>query len=89
MVELASGVGIVSPFRTLVFDGCELLSTTTKKEGKCFARKTLEFGLSDEEIQCLSNGLDYGLIPKRVDKLMIASNIEQFYHRVTDITQHH
>ncbi|CAM4831585.1 unnamed protein product [Rotaria magnacalcarata] len=45
--------------------------------------------VSDEEIQCLANGLDYGLIPKRVDKLMIASNIEQFYHRVTDITQHH
>ncbi|CAF1441093.1 unnamed protein product [Rotaria magnacalcarata] len=45
--------------------------------------------VSDEEIQCLANGLGYGLIPKRVDKLMIASNIEQFYHRVTDITQHH
>ncbi|CAF3533244.1 unnamed protein product [Rotaria socialis] len=45
--------------------------------------------VSDEEIQCLANGLDYGLIPKRVDKLMIANNIEQFYHRVTDITQHY
>ncbi|CAF3015737.1 unnamed protein product [Rotaria sp. Silwood2] len=45
--------------------------------------------LSDEEIQCLANGLDDGLIPKRIDRLNIASNVEQFYHRVTDITQHH
>ncbi|CAF2089499.1 unnamed protein product [Rotaria magnacalcarata] len=45
--------------------------------------------ISDEEVQCLTNGLDYGLIPEHIDRLNVASNVEQFYHRVTDIAQHH
>ena len=45
--------------------------------------------LSNEEIDCLAHGLDFGLIPKNVDDMNIISNIENFFHRVTDISQHH
>ncbi|CAF3195184.1 unnamed protein product [Rotaria socialis] len=45
--------------------------------------------LSNDEIDCLANGLDYGLVPKRFDEMNAVGNIEQFFHRVTDIYQHH
>ena len=37
--------------------------------------------LLKEEITCLANGLDYGLFPKLINRLTIASNVEQFYHQ--------
>jgi hypothetical protein len=45
--------------------------------------------LSNDEIDCLANGLDYGLVPKRFDEMSAVGNVEQFFHRVTDIFQHH
>jgi hypothetical protein len=45
--------------------------------------------LTNEEIDCLAHGLDYGLIPKKVDDMNIITNIENFFHRITDISQHH
>ncbi|CAF3796416.1 unnamed protein product [Rotaria socialis] len=45
--------------------------------------------LSNEEVECLAHGLNYGLIPRKVDDINIISNIENFFHRVTDISQHH
>ena len=45
--------------------------------------------LSDDEIDCLANGLDYGLVPRRFDDLSTVASIEQFFHRVTDIYDHH
>ena len=45
--------------------------------------------LSDDEVDCLAHGLDYNLVPQRFDDLNAVGNIEQFFHRVTDIYQHH
>ncbi|CAF1492766.1 unnamed protein product [Adineta steineri] len=45
--------------------------------------------LTDEEIDCLAHGLDFGLIPKNVDDMDIISNIENFFSRVTDIFENH
>ena len=45
--------------------------------------------LSDDEITCLAHGLDYNLVPQRFDDMSAIGNIEQFFHRVTDIFQHH
>ena len=41
--------------------------------------------LSDEEIQCLAHGLDYGLVPKDIDDLSVLSNAENYFQRVTDV----
>ena len=41
--------------------------------------------LSREEIQCLVHGLDYGLIPKKIDDMNILSNVENFFQRITDV----
>ncbi len=45
--------------------------------------------LSQEETLCLANGLDYSLRPKDIDSMNIAGNVETFFHRVTDVFQHH
>ncbi len=45
--------------------------------------------LSNDEINCLAHGLDYALLPRRFDEMGAVGNIEQFFHRVTDIFQHH
>ncbi|CAF2853770.1 unnamed protein product [Rotaria sp. Silwood2] len=45
--------------------------------------------LSNDETDCLAHGLDYGLVPKNTDDMNIVSNIENFFHRITDISQHH
>ncbi|CAF3597166.1 unnamed protein product [Rotaria socialis] len=45
--------------------------------------------LSNEETLCLANGLNYGLVPKRIDSMNVVSNVEQFFHHVTDIFQQH
>ena len=45
--------------------------------------------LSNDEVDCLANGLDYGLVPRRFDEMRAVGNVEQFFHRVTDIFQHH
>ncbi|CAF1416294.1 unnamed protein product, partial [Rotaria sordida] len=45
--------------------------------------------LSHDETNCLAHGLDYGLVPKKTDDMNIVSNIENFFHRITDISQHH
>ncbi|CAF1487170.1 unnamed protein product [Rotaria sp. Silwood1] len=45
--------------------------------------------LSHDETDCLAHGLDYGLVPKKTDDMNIVSNIENFFHRITDISQHH
>jgi len=43
--------------------------------------------LSNEEVLCLANGLDYSLPPKYIDSINFSSNVETFFHRVTDIYQ--
>ncbi|CAF3862070.1 unnamed protein product, partial [Rotaria sp. Silwood1] len=43
--------------------------------------------LSDDEIDCLAHGLDYGLLPRNFDNMNAAGNIERFFHNVTDIFQ--
>lgn len=45
--------------------------------------------LSKDEVDCLSQDLDYGLVPKHFDEMNAVGNIEQFFHRVTDLFQHH
>jgi hypothetical protein len=45
--------------------------------------------LSDDQIECLAHGLDYGLLPRRFDEMSAVGNIEQFFHRATNIFQHH
>jgi hypothetical protein len=45
--------------------------------------------LSNEETDCLANGLEFGLLPRRVDDMNVISNIEQFFHHITNIYQHH
>ena len=45
--------------------------------------------LSNDEVDCLSHGLDYNLVPQRFDDMNAVGNIEQFFHRVTNIFQHH
>ena len=45
--------------------------------------------LSSVEIECLAHGLDYSLLPRRFDDFSTAGNVEQFFHRVTDIFQQH
>ncbi|CAF4308954.1 unnamed protein product, partial [Rotaria sp. Silwood2] len=45
--------------------------------------------LSHDETECLAHGLDYGLVPKNIDDMNIVSNIENFFQRITDISQHH
>ncbi|CAF4389133.1 unnamed protein product [Rotaria sp. Silwood2] len=45
--------------------------------------------LLDDEIDCLANGLDYGLVSRRFDEMGAVGNIEQFSHHVPDIFQHH
>ena len=37
--------------------------------------------LSEEEILCLANGLDYSLLPRHIDSMNIAGNVETFFHR--------
>lgn len=43
--------------------------------------------LSRDEIDCLAHGLDYSLVPKRFDHIGAVVNVEQFFHRVTDVFQ--
>ena len=43
--------------------------------------------LSDEEIDCLAHGLDYGLLPRHFDNMNAVGNIERFFHTVTNIFQ--
>lgn len=38
--------------------------------------------LSDEELDCLAHGLDYGLVPRRFDEMNAVGNIEQFFHQI-------
>ncbi|CAF4725681.1 unnamed protein product, partial [Rotaria sp. Silwood1] len=45
--------------------------------------------LSHDETECLAHGLDYGLVPKNIQDMNIVSNIENFFQRITDISQHH
>jgi hypothetical protein len=45
--------------------------------------------LSKDEINCLTHDLDYDIVPERFDDMNAVGNIEQFFHRVTDIFQHH
>ena len=45
--------------------------------------------LANEETDCLANGLDFGLVPRRVDDMDIITNVEQFFHHVTGIYEHH
>ncbi|CAF4873705.1 unnamed protein product [Rotaria sp. Silwood2] len=45
--------------------------------------------LSHDETDCLARGLDYGIVPEKTDDMNIVSNIENFFHRITDISQHH
>ncbi|CAF2442037.1 unnamed protein product [Rotaria sp. Silwood2] len=45
--------------------------------------------LSQDETECLAHELDYGLVPKNIDDMNIVSNVENFFQRVTDISQHH
>ncbi|CAF4673899.1 unnamed protein product [Rotaria sp. Silwood1] len=45
--------------------------------------------LSNEELICLANGLDYSLPPKSINSMNVASNVETFFHRITDVYQHH
>jgi hypothetical protein len=45
--------------------------------------------LSNEEVLCLANELDYGLTPKCVDSLNAVSSVEEFFHHVTNISEHH
>ncbi|CAF0795617.1 unnamed protein product [Rotaria sp. Silwood1] len=45
--------------------------------------------LSNDITNCLSHGLDYGLVPRKVDNMNIISDIENVFHWVTDISQHH
>ncbi|CAF4263803.1 unnamed protein product, partial [Rotaria sordida] len=44
--------------------------------------------LSNEELICLANGLDYSLAPKSINSMNAASNVEAFFHRITDVYQH-
>ncbi|CAF4905386.1 unnamed protein product, partial [Rotaria sp. Silwood2] len=44
--------------------------------------------LSNEELICLANGLDYSLPPKFINSINVASNVETFFHRITDVYQH-
>ncbi|CAF4387530.1 unnamed protein product [Rotaria sp. Silwood2] len=44
--------------------------------------------LSNEELICLANGLDYSLPPKSINSMNVASNVETFFHRITDVYQH-
>ncbi|CAF4998196.1 unnamed protein product, partial [Rotaria sp. Silwood1] len=45
--------------------------------------------LSNNEVDCLTNGLDFGLVPAHVDDMGVISNVEQFFHHVTNIYQNH
>ncbi|CAF2662000.1 unnamed protein product [Rotaria sp. Silwood2] len=45
--------------------------------------------LSHDETECLAHGLDYGLVPKNIQDMNIVTNIENFFQRITDISQHH
>ena len=45
--------------------------------------------LSNDEVDCLAHGLDYSLVPKHFDEINTVGNIEQLFHRVTDIYQYH
>ncbi|CAF1444218.1 unnamed protein product [Adineta steineri] len=66
-----------------------LLTESQHKFNRKVVRNLSTRILSDDEIGCLANGLDYGLVPKRFDEMSAVGNIEQFFHRVTDIFQHH
>ncbi|CAF3249837.1 unnamed protein product [Rotaria sp. Silwood2] len=44
--------------------------------------------LSNEELICLANGLDYSLPAKSINFINVASNVEIFFHRITDVYQH-
>ncbi|CAF2534635.1 unnamed protein product [Rotaria sp. Silwood2] len=44
--------------------------------------------LSNEELICLANGLDYSLPPKSISSMNVASNVETFFHRITDVYEH-
>ncbi|CAF1216804.1 unnamed protein product, partial [Rotaria sordida] len=45
--------------------------------------------LSNDENDYLAHGLDYGLVPKNTDDMNIVSNIENFFHWITNVSQHH
>jgi len=45
--------------------------------------------LSNDETDCLANGLDFGLLPRPVNDMNVIGNIEQFFHQITNIYQHH
>ena len=64
--------------------------TTAKQTLDREVVKNLSSGiLSNDEIDCLAHGLHYGLLPRRFDEMNTVGNIEQFFHRVTDIYQNH
>jgi hypothetical protein len=58
-------------------------SMVDRKVVKNLSTKTL----SEDKIDCLAHGLDYGLLPKRFDNMNAIGNIERFFHRVTDVFQ--
>ncbi|CAF4292929.1 unnamed protein product, partial [Adineta steineri] len=43
--------------------------------------------LSDDQIDCLAHGLDFGLLPKHFDNMNVAAHTERFFHNVTNIYQ--
>ncbi|CAF1490676.1 unnamed protein product, partial [Rotaria sordida] len=45
--------------------------------------------LSNDENDYLAHGLDYGLVPKNTDDMNIVSNVENFFHWITNVSQHH
>ena len=45
--------------------------------------------LKDEERECLAHGLEFGLLPKGVNDINMIINVEEFFHRITNIHQEH
>ncbi|CAF1424651.1 unnamed protein product [Adineta steineri] len=45
--------------------------------------------LSNEETECLANGLEFALVPRRLDDINVISNVEQFFHHITNIYHFH